>query len=81
VLSNTHASPSPPVKAAPPPTADPPRPAAARPGHEADERAAIIAALDACAGNQTRAAKRLGIARSTLATKLAIYRIPRPRSR
>jgi two-component system response regulator AtoC len=48
---------------------------------ENDERAAIIAALDACAGNQTRAAQQLGIARSTLTTKLALYRIPRPRPR
>ena len=45
-----------------------------------DERARIIAALDECAGNQTRAAKKLGIARATLAHKLALFRIPRPRS-
>jgi DNA-binding NtrC family response regulator len=81
VLSNTHVSPSPPVEAAPPAAAGWSPSPADLPDHEADERAAIIAALDACAGNQTRAAKRLGIARSTLATKLAIYRIPRPRSR
>jgi DNA-binding NtrC family response regulator len=46
-----------------------------------DERARIIAALDACAGNQTRAARALGISRATLVTKLAILRIPRPRKR
>jgi DNA-binding NtrC family response regulator len=46
---------------------------------QAADRAAILAALDACAGNQTRAARHLGVARSTLATKLALYRIPRPR--
>jgi transcriptional regulator of acetoin/glycerol metabolism len=51
------------------------------PAAQAEERAALVAALDACAGNQTRAARRLGVARSTLATKLAIYRIPRPRAR
>jgi two-component system, NtrC family, response regulator AtoC len=44
------------------------------------ERDRIIAALDDCAGNQTRAAKQLGISRATLAHKLALFRIPRPRS-
>jgi two-component system, NtrC family, response regulator AtoC len=47
---------------------------------EAGERERIVSALDQCAGNQTRAAKLLGMSRSTLATKLAILRIPRPRS-
>ncbi len=44
------------------------------------DRARVIAALDECAGNQTRAAKRLGISRTTLVNKLALYRIPRPRT-
>ncbi|MBL9013342.1 MAG: sigma 54-interacting transcriptional regulator [Myxococcales bacterium] len=44
------------------------------------DRARVIAALEECAGNQTRAAKRLGIARTTLVNKLALYRIPRPRT-
>jgi two-component system, NtrC family, response regulator AtoC len=44
------------------------------------ERERIIEALDACAGNQTRAAKRLGFSRATLTAKLALYRIPRPRA-
>jgi two-component system, NtrC family, response regulator AtoC len=47
---------------------------------ELDERARIVKALELCNGNQTRAARALGISRSTLATKLSIYRIPRPRS-
>ena len=46
---------------------------------EALERQRIIEALDACAGNQTRAAKLLGISRATLVTKLGIHRIQRPR--
>ncbi len=47
---------------------------------ELAERSRIIDALEACAGNQTRAAKMLGWARSTLAAKLVTYRIPRPRA-
>jgi two-component system, NtrC family, response regulator AtoC len=42
------------------------------------DRARIVEALDACAGNQTRAAKQLGISRTTMAARLALYRIPRP---
>jgi DNA-binding NtrC family response regulator len=46
---------------------------------EAAERQRILDALDACAGNQTRAAKLLGISRATLVTKLTFHRIQRPR--
>ncbi|HEY4058921.1 MAG TPA: sigma 54-interacting transcriptional regulator [Kofleriaceae bacterium] len=53
-------------------------PVAATPA-EAAERERIIEALDACAGNQTRAAKLLGISRATLVTKLTFHRIQRPR--
>ena len=74
-------------EAAPAPAA----PAAPGPAPAADElgfldpeqradRARLIAALDECAGNQTRAAKRLGISRTTLVNKLALYRIRRPRT-
>jgi DNA-binding NtrC family response regulator len=42
-------------------------------------RRQILDALEACAGNQTRAARALGISRATLVNKLALYRIPRPR--
>lgn len=44
---------------------------------EEAERRQLLDALDHCAGNQTRAAKLLGISRGTLATKLSSYRIPR----
>jgi two-component system, NtrC family, response regulator AtoC len=50
-------------------------------GGDDEERARILAALDACAGNQTRAARQLGISRTTLVHKLDIHRIPRPRVR
>jgi two-component system response regulator AtoC len=43
------------------------------------ERRRIIDALDRCAGNQTRAAKVLGISRNTLLARLDAYGIPRPR--
>jgi len=43
------------------------------------ERERIIAALNACAGNQSRAAKLLGIPRRTFLTKLDAYDIPRPK--
>jgi len=74
-LAFTAAAPPPVAKAAA--AADPaPRQLAA---DELDERARIIAALDDCAGNQTRAAKQLGMARSTLVTKIRLYQIRRPR--
>jgi DNA-binding NtrC family response regulator len=46
-----------------------------------DERSRIIAALMQCAGNQTHAARLLGISRGTLVTRIAEYAIPRPRKR
>ncbi|MBK6919051.1 MAG: sigma 54-interacting transcriptional regulator [Deltaproteobacteria bacterium] len=44
-----------------------------------EERQRIMAALAACGGNQTRAAKILGIARRTLTSKLGKLGLPRPR--
>ena len=46
-----------------------------------DERKRILAALDQCAGNQTRAAKVLGIGRRTLTSKLTRFGIRRPRKK
>jgi DNA-binding NtrC family response regulator len=44
-----------------------------------DERERILRVLAECAGSQTRAAKVLGMARSTLIARLDAYGVPRPR--
>jgi two-component system response regulator AtoC len=44
-------------------------------------RARIVEALARCGGNQTQAAKLLGIARRTLVAQLVEFGIPRPRAR
>ena len=49
------------------------------PGKAGGEREKIMEALAACAGNQSRAAKMLGIPRRTFVTKLDAYKIPRPK--
>ncbi len=43
------------------------------------ERRQILDALEACAGNQTRAAQRLGITRRALVRRLEKFDLPRPR--
>jgi DNA-binding NtrC family response regulator len=50
-------------------------------GAETVERERIVKALEACGGNQTRAAKLLGISRRTLVNRLDEYGLPRPRKR
>ena len=52
-----------------------------RTGPQNDERQRILDALTASGGNQTEAAKTLGISRRTLAKRLETYGIPRPRKR
>jgi transcriptional regulator with PAS, ATPase and Fis domain len=46
-----------------------------------DERSRIVAALERCAGNQTQAARLLGVSRGTLVSRIIEYSIPRPRKR
>jgi two-component system response regulator AtoC len=50
-------------------------------GGDDPERQRIIDALEECAGNQTRAAKMLGISRNTLLARLDQYGLARPRKR
>ncbi|MBS2014999.1 MAG: sigma 54-interacting transcriptional regulator [Deltaproteobacteria bacterium] len=82
---------APPVMSAPPamsgaPTLPPPPPtpyapagASGAPGLDAEERDRILSALEACGGNQTRAAKMLGISRRTLLNRLDLMDVRRPR--
>ena len=47
-------------------------------GADASERARILSALNDCAGNQTRAARMLGISRRTMISRLDKLGIARP---
>jgi two-component system, NtrC family, response regulator AtoC len=44
-----------------------------------DERARVLAALAACGGNQSRAARQLGVSRKVLIARLDRYGVARPR--
>lgn len=48
---------------------------------EAMERQRVFEALERCEGNQTRAAKLLGISRRALITRMEMYGLPRPRKK
>jgi two-component system, NtrC family, response regulator AtoC len=70
-----------PVHVSPLSLANPDEPAsnaAQKPTIGFDERARIVQALATCAGNQSRAARLLGIPRRTFVSKLQSYAIPRP---
>jgi two-component system, NtrC family, response regulator AtoC len=78
-------APAPPPSAAAP-AAQPPTPAVApsrtlAAEYQELERRRIVEALDACGGNQSRAATVLGISRKTLVTRIAEFGLPRPRKR
>jgi two-component system, NtrC family, response regulator AtoC len=45
------------------------------------ERREVLQAIEACAGNQTRAAKLLGVSRQTLINRLVKWNLPRPQKR
>jgi transcriptional regulator with PAS, ATPase and Fis domain len=71
-----------PTRALRPRPLEPPDQAAGLKGElEAVEHQRILDALAQCAGNQTQAAKVLGISRGTLLARLERYGLPRPRKK
>ena len=58
---------------------EPPPGTALRDDIGALERQRIVDALERCAGNQTHAARMLGMSRNTLMARLDAYDIARPR--
>jgi transcriptional regulator with GAF, ATPase, and Fis domain len=46
-----------------------------------DERTRVLRALERCAGNQTHAARMLGVSRRTLISRIERFNLPRPRKR
>ena len=61
------------------PEARAPRSGGLRGELEALERARVAEALQRCAGNQSEAARLLGISRRTLVKRLTTWGFPRPR--
>ena len=55
-------------------------PAAPAPAIRGDDYQRIIDSLAQCSGNQTRAARLLGMSRRTFCARLKAYNIPRPRT-
>jgi hypothetical protein len=55
------------------------RPPSLRDEMRTHERERIRAALETCAGNQTKAARMLGISRRTLVSRLSEHGLPRPK--
>jgi two-component system response regulator AtoC len=55
--------------------------ASRRPGGPSVERERIVLALNECAGNQTRAARLLGMSRGTLITRMQAFGLARPQAR
>jgi two-component system response regulator HydG len=68
-----------PLASRPGPAPEPPAGTSASGDGAASEKERIEAALGQCAGNQSRAAKLLGISRATLVARLDRYGFPRPR--
>jgi DNA-binding NtrC family response regulator len=64
-----------------PPGADPVPLADVRRKFQAIERQRIVDALDRTGGNQTEAARLLGVSRRTLIKRLDLYDLPRPRKK
>ncbi|MFZ5470651.1 MAG: sigma 54-interacting transcriptional regulator [Myxococcota bacterium] len=62
-----------------PPPAVEPTAVGLRSERDAAEKKAILDALDKCGGNQTQAAKLLGISRRTLVSRVQSYGLTRPR--
>ena len=52
-----------------------------QPDAQQEERERILRVLAECGGNQTKAARQLGMARGTLLARLDAYGVPRPRLR
>jgi two-component system response regulator AtoC len=69
------------VRDAPSANQSPPRDSSLAEEVDALERARIVQALEKTGGNQTRAAKLLGIARRTLINRMEAYGLQRPRKR